>query len=100
MPGIPWRTILTHGPAIVAAARQLLATAGTSNRDAPSVEGRLEQLEKASMESARLLEDIAQQIHALTIVHEQTARKVRLAIAVSVTAVIMSIAAVIVALAW
>jgi hypothetical protein len=100
MPRIPWATILTHGPAIVAAAKQLLATAGTPAKGAtPSVEPRLEQLEKASMESARLLEDIAQQIQALTIVQAQTARRVRVAIAVGVTAVITSIAAVIVALA-
>jgi hypothetical protein len=52
------------------------------------------------MESARLLEDIAQQIQALTIAQEQTARRVRSAIAVGVTAVITSIAALIVALAW
>jgi class 3 adenylate cyclase len=29
MPRIPWAAILTHGPAIVAAAKRLLATAGT-----------------------------------------------------------------------
>jgi hypothetical protein len=52
------------------------------------------------MESARLLEDIAQQIQALTIAQEQTARRVRIAIGVGVTAVITSIAALIVALAW
>jgi hypothetical protein len=101
MPGIPWATILTHGPALVTAARQLLAAAGPSNRSpAPSVEARLQQLETTSMESARLLEDIAQQIQALTIAQEQTARRVRIAIAVGVTAVITSIAALIVALAW
>jgi len=64
------------------------------------VEARLQQLETTAMESARLLEDIAQQIQALTIAQEQTARRVRIAIAVGVTAVITSIAALIVALAW
>ena len=101
MPRIPWATILTHGPALVAAAKQLLATAGASDRDATSsLEARLGQLEKASMESARLLEDIAQQIQALTIAHEQTARRVRIAIAVGVTALITSVAAGIVGLVW
>src|SRR5262245_40556029 len=100
MPRIPWTTIVTHGPAIVAAARQLLATARTSNKDATAIETRLQQLEKASMDSARLLEDIGQQIHALTIVHDQAVRRVRVAIAIGVAALILGIAGIIVALAW
>ncbi|HZM94773.1 MAG TPA: hypothetical protein VFB92_15190 [Vicinamibacterales bacterium] len=92
MPRIPWTAILTHGPAIVAAAKQLLATAGTSNTSATqNLEARLQQLEKTSMESARLLEDIAQQIQALTIAQAQTARRAQIAVAVGAAAVVMAI---------
>jgi hypothetical protein len=90
MPRIPWTAILTHGPAIVAAAKQLLATAGTTSAT-QNLEARLQQLEKTSMESARLLEDIAQQIQALTIAQAQTARRAQIAVALGAAAVIMAI---------
>lgn len=101
MPGIPWATILTHRPAILAAAKRLLVTAGASQTraDHQNVEARLQRLEQTSMESARLLEDVAQQIHALTLVQEQTARKARIAIAVSVAAVIACVVVGVLALA-
>jgi hypothetical protein len=93
MPGIPWATILTHGPAILAAAKRLLVTAGAAHTraDHQNVEARLQRLDQTSMETARLLEDIAQQIHALALAQEQIARKARIAIAMSVAAVIMCI---------
>jgi hypothetical protein len=102
MPGIPWTTILTHGPAILAAAKRLLVTAGASHTraDHQNVEARLQRLEQTSMESARLLEDIAQQIHALALAQELTARRARIAIAVSVVAVITCVGVGILAFVW
>jgi hypothetical protein len=98
MPRLPWVAILTHGPAVVAAAKRLVATADDSK--AQSTEARLDQLEKGSMDSARLLGEIAQQIHALTIVQEQTARRARIAVGLGVTALVVSIGAGILAVIW
>ena len=65
---IPWGAILTHGPALVSAARSLLASQSTkANERNRSIEARLDQLEKASIESARLLEELAEQLQALTL---------------------------------
>ena len=99
---IPWTTILTHGPAIVGAAKRLLATTGAdrpaeANRTS---EARFAQLEQASMESARLLDEMAQQIQALTVAHAQTARMARMAIVAGVAAVAMSVGAGIVEVVW
>jgi electron transfer flavoprotein alpha/beta subunit len=93
MPRIPWAAIPTHGPAIVAAAKHLLGTAGKSDEKNQSIEARLDQLEKGSMESARLLQEIAQQIQALTMAQEQTARKARIALAVGVAGLAVGIGA-------
>ena len=96
MPRIPWAAILTHGPAIVSAAKQLLTNAGASHEKQPVV-ARIEQLEQTSIESARLLQDMAQQIQTLTIEQAQTARRARIAIALAVVALIVGIGAVILA---
>jgi electron transfer flavoprotein alpha/beta subunit len=95
MSPIPWAAILTHGPAIVSAASRLLATASASesrNRH-ETIEARLDQLEKASMESARLLQEIAQQVQALTIAQEQTARRAAIAMALGAAAAVVGIGA-------
>ena len=102
MSPIPWTAILTHGPAIVGAAKRLLATTGTTTtrQENQTIDGRIDRLEKTSMESARLLGDIAQQVQALAIAQEQTARRVRIAMVLSVTAIIVGIGAGILVLAW
>jgi len=92
MPRIPWAAILTHGPAIVAAAKKLFANASASHEKQP-IEARIGQLEKASIESAGLLQEMAQQIQALTIEQAQTARRVRIAIALAVVSLIVGIGA-------
>ena len=89
MPRIPWAAILTHGPAIVAAAKRLVAT----DAEAQSIETRLDQLEKGSMDSARLFQEMAQQVQALTIAQEQTARRARIAIGLGATALVVGIGA-------
>lgn len=102
MSPIPWTVILTHGPAVVAAAKQLLATAGAHKlheRNQP-IEVRLDQLEKTSMESVRLLQEIAQQVQALTIAQEQTARRAAIAMALGVAAAVVGLGAGIVAVVW
>jgi hypothetical protein len=98
MPRIPWAAILTHGPAIVAAAKRLLTIADDSK--AQSIEARLDQLEKGSMDSARLFQEIAQQVQALTIAQEQTARRARIAVALGVVALVVGIGAGILAVIW
>ena len=102
MSPIPWAAILTHGPSIVAAAKRLLVTAGadTSHKRHQPTDVRLNQLENASMESARLLQEMAQQLHALTIAHEQTARQMRIALTVAVIAIVVAIGASVLAVVW
>ena len=97
MTKIPWSAILTHGPALVAAATRLMA--GPAVDKNPTIEGRVDQLEKSSTESARLLQEIAQQVQALAIAQEQTARRARIALALGVTAVVIGIVACILAVA-
>jgi len=94
MPPIPWAAILTHGPAIVAAAKRLVAT----DPKAQSIETRLDQLEQGSMDSARLFQEIAQQVQALTIAQGQTARMARIAIGLGATALVIGIGASILAM--
>jgi len=100
MPRIPWAAILTHGPAIVSAAKHLLGTTSKSPERNQSLEARLDQLEKGSVESARLLQDIAQQLQTLTVAQEQTARRAHIAVALASAAVVISIAAGILAAIW
>jgi hypothetical protein len=98
MPPIPWASILTHGPAIVGAAKRLLAT--SQHEKDQAIEVRLDQLEKASAESARLLQEIAQQVETLTIAHRQTAQRALIAIIIGVAAAVVGIGAAILAVIW
>jgi hypothetical protein len=93
MPSIPWTAILTHGPAIVSAAKRLLATTDANKPDKrhQSIEARPTKLEEASMESARLLQEIAQQVQALTIAQQQTSRRATIALGMSAAAAVVSI---------
>jgi hypothetical protein len=100
MPRIAWAAILTHSPAIVGAAKRLLATAGESHEKNQSIVARLDQLEKGSTDSARLFQEIAQQVQALTIAQEQTARRARIAVALGVVALVVGIGAGILAMIW
>jgi hypothetical protein len=91
---IPWGAILTHGPAIVSAARSLLANqSSTVNERHRSLEARFEQLEKASIDSAHLLEQMAEQLQALTLAQQEMQRRLRLALIASASAAIVAIAA-------
>lgn len=100
MSPIPWTTLLRHGPALVAAASRLLATANDNRvrQQNETFEQRVSDLENASAESARLLQDVAQQLQALAAAQQQTARIARVALAVAVTAFAIGATAVIVML--
>ena len=98
---IPWATILKHAPAILAAADGLLnrvraSDAGDRTR---SVDARLAELEGDSRVSAQLTQDMAQQINALTLAHESAARAARRSVALSIAALVLAIAGVILAIA-
>ena len=90
MPPIPWTAILTHAPAIVRTARELLAGAPDKKQ---TLDIRLDQLENTSLESARLLDDMAQQLQALAMAQEQTARRARIGMVLGVVAIIVGIGA-------
>ena len=102
MSPMPWAAMLRYGPTLVASAARLLAAADSSKRreQDETITGRLDQLEIASAESARLLRDIAEQIQILAVAHEQTARKCRMAIVVAVAAAVVGVGEGIVAMVW
>jgi hypothetical protein len=78
---LPWAALLRHGPAIVSAAQALFATQSRKVNDRQQgIEARLEQLEKASVESARLLQEIAQQVQTLTLAEQELQKRVQLAL--------------------
>jgi len=97
---IPWAAILRHAPTILAAADSLLARtrASTTQGHTRSVEARLGELEEGSRAAAQLAQDMAQQIQALTIAHDVTARRVRVAVGLGVAAAVVAIVAVILAI--
>jgi hypothetical protein len=102
MSPIPWATILTHGPAIVMSARRLLATARAreGHESHHTLDARLNELEKASLESARLLQEMAQQIEAIANAQQDIARRVRIVMALAIVATIFASAATVLALIW
>ena len=96
---IPWVAILTHGPRIVAAAQSLLATqTKTGNVRHQTIEKRLDQLENGSVESARLLQAMAEQLQAVTLAQQETQKRVRVAIVFGAVATVLGVAAVILAI--
>jgi hypothetical protein len=99
---MPWAAMLRYGPTLVASAARLLAAADSSKRreQDETITGRLDQLEIASAESARLLRDVAEQIQILAVAQEQTARKCRIAILVAVAATVVGVGAAILAIVW
>ena len=76
---IPWSVLVRHAPMILAAADKLLARsrAGKTN-------------DTVANETAQLLHDMAEQVTALTAMHEQTAKRVRVAVVVSVVALALA----------
>jgi dsDNA-specific endonuclease/ATPase MutS2 len=101
MSPIPWTAILTHGPSVLSAARSLLANQSTQiNERHRSLEARVEQLEKTSVETARLLQEIAEQLQALTLAQQDLQRRVRMALIVGIAAAALGVGAVIIALAF
>ena len=95
MSPIPWAAILAHGPTILDAAQRLFVKQSRSDARQQSIETRLDQLEKASVESARLLQELAQQVQALTAVQRETARKAQIAFVVSCAAAALGIGAIV-----
>lgn len=89
---IPWVALLRHGPMILAAAETLLARARASKTGGktPDSAERLSKLEQTSNESAQLLHDIAQQVHALTAVQKSTAKRAQVAVVLGIAAVALA----------
>lgn len=87
--------MLRYGPTLVASAVRLLAAADSSKRreQNETITGRLDQLENASAESARLLRETAEQIQVLAAAQEQTARKCRIAILLALAATVIGVGA-------
>jgi hypothetical protein len=65
-----------------------------------SVDARLDQLEKTSVESARLLQEMAEQLQALMLAQQVIQRRLRLAFIASIVAALVALAALGVALAY
>ena len=100
MSPIPWGAILTHGPAIVSAARSLLASQSTKAHERNrSIDARLLELEKASVETARLVEQMAEQLQALTLAQQEMQRRLRTALIVGAVAAVLAIGALVYAAA-
>ena len=94
-----WFAVLKHAPAILAAAEALFQRAKTSRADdqTRSIEMRLDELADSSRASAELIQDIAKQLQALAMIHQATASRVRTALGLSVAAVMVAVAAVVIA---
>ena len=83
MSPIPWAAILRHGPSVLSAARTLLANQSNKvNERHRSLEARVDQLEKNSVDTARLLQDMAEQMQALTLAQQDLQRRLRIALIV------------------
>ena len=96
---IPWAAILTHGPRLVAAAQALLAMQTSKGKERhQNIEARLDQLEKGSVESARLLKGIAEQLQAITLAQQETQKRVRIALVFGAVATLLGVGAVILAM--
>jgi hypothetical protein len=92
---IPWAALLRHSPTILAAADMLLARVRSSKPGGttPDSAERLSKLEQSSNESAQLLHDIAKQMHALTAVQTNTAKRAQLAVVLAIAAVALAASA-------
>ena len=97
---IPWTTILSHLPTVLAAADALFIRSKTSGTDVHTrtIDERLGVVEKNLHESAQLAHEMARQLQALAAAHEASVRRVRMAVGVSVASVVIAIVAGIVAI--
>jgi hypothetical protein len=97
---IPWSALVRHAPALLAAADALLARSksGTTDAAAPDTVARLRKLEQSADESAQLLRDLAEQVHALTAAQQHTARRARVAVGLGIAALVLAAAAALVLL--
>ena len=99
MSPIPWSAILTHGPAIVSAAQSLLANQSRKfDERNQSVGTRIDQLEKASLESARLIKQMAEQLQTLTLAPQEMERRMRLSLIASIVAASLALGALVIAI--
>jgi hypothetical protein len=99
MSPIPWGAILRHGPTILSAARSLLASqSATAHERNRSIDARLEQLEQASVETARLVEQMAEQLQSVTLAQQETQRRLRTTLIVGAVAAVIAVGALLVAL--
>ena len=62
------------------------------------MEARLDQLEKGSVESARLLQAMAEQLQGLTLAQQEVQKRVRMALVVGAVATLLGVGAVILAI--
>ena len=94
-----WFAILRHAPAILSAAEAMFDRAKTRRADdqTRSIEARLDELADSSRASAELMQDVAKQLQALAMIHTAMASKLRTAIRLSIAAVVIAVAAVVVA---
>ena len=95
-----WLGLLKHAPTILAAADALLSRVRANDAGDPtrSVDARLAELEGDSRAAARLTQDMAQQINALTLAHESAARTARRSHALAIAALLLAVAGVILAI--
>lgn len=98
---IPWSAILTHAPGIITSARRLLAATDPAEvrEQHQALDTRLDEMQKASAEAARLLHEIGQHMQTLTIAQQESARRGRMAMILAIAATIISIGAAILAIA-
>jgi hypothetical protein len=97
---IPWVAILKHAPSLLAAADALLTRvrANDAGDRTRSVDARLAELEGDSRTAAQLTQDMAQQINALTLAQESSARMARRGLALGIAALVLAITGVVLAI--
>ena len=99
MSPIPWAALLTHGPTIVSAARSLLDSQSRKAHERhQDINTRLDHLEKSSVETARLLKEMAEQLQALTLAQAEMQKRLRLTLILSLAASALAVGALIYAL--
>jgi ElaB/YqjD/DUF883 family membrane-anchored ribosome-binding protein len=94
-----WFTILRHAPALLSAAEALFLRSKASRADdhTRSIEMRIDELAESSRASAELIQDMAKELQALTMVHDATVRRMQVAIGISVAASVVAVAALVIA---
>jgi hypothetical protein len=94
MSPIPWGALLTHGPTVLAAARSLLANQTRQAREQnQSLDTQIEHLERAAVESAQLLQQMAEQIQALTAAQQELQRRLQVVLMASIAAAALAVTA-------